>query len=355
MEVCGLSSKSPRDARMRIVIVSNHVPGSRWRANIHEIFDILYDLNPEKIDVKWLIFPLSFRFLRLRNWHLISGIFDHRKLILFRFCIFPSWLLKKFGNKLQFLFVGRRVFCDTLIIENPLGFLLLDRFAYKTLVYSASDDLRYLGLSDSVFHAIESNFSKVDKALCVLPQTASQFSGKGVVLRNPNVHKNFFSSKRNRKNIVCYVGANKCDIQLLKNLLDSGITVRVYSEHVPFSHELLDFRGVIAKQNLPDEMSDCKVGIIPFETDQANEYMELPLKAYDYMAAGLHVVMVSSAPETEHNRLVLRCTKVEFVNMVRECFDKDVDTFLMGRFLQDNGLDNFSRKMIQNLGLQQDF
>jgi len=90
-----------------------------------------------------------------------------------------------------------------------------------------------------------------------------------------------------------------------------------------------------------------KIGIIPFKQDSKNVHMEIPLKTYDYLAAGLHVVMISSSLSINTDIIKLARTHDQFIDLVWSLMDVELDYDSYEKKLKDRSIQWFEGS-IQN-------
>ena len=77
--------------------------------------------------------------------------------------------------------------------------------------------------------------------------------------------------------------------------------------------------------------------------------MEIPLKTYDYLSAGLHVVMLSSSTSIKTEVIHLTDDKENFIEKVKRLMNEDIDFDKYNEFLKLNSMEKFFQKINNNL------
>ena len=92
-----------------------------------------------------------------------------------------------------------------------------------------------------------------------------------------------------------------------------------------------------------------KVGIIPFYIDEKNKFMEVPLKTYDYIAAGLHVVMISSSVDIDTGAIHLVKTYTDFIETINKLMVTEIDVEASHNFLKFRSMAWFEKEINNHL------
>ena len=238
---------------------------------------------------------------------------------------------------------------DIVLVEGVQASYVYQYFKFKKLIVRASDDLGYLNLFSDEKERYEKMMSNSNQIWAVLFSMSEQYNN-AVYLPNPSIYSKVESLKDKAPEAV-YVGSNKCDNKLLIKVANSGIVVHVFTEGFTIKHKNIVSHGIIPKKDLVCQISKYKVGLIPFFQDSQNKHMEIPLKTYDYISAGLHVVMISSSVEIDTEIIQSARNHDEFISLVQENMLKDIDVDKYSKVLKSRGLDWFSNCIKEQLSL----
>ena len=282
---------------MKILIISSHYLFAKKQANIHYIYTVLKNNG---CDVDWCTYPVSTSIFLRRNRDKLFSFFRGflKQRYIFNFIpvyFFNNQILRKIFS---FLIYNPKVInanYDILLSEGIAPSYIFERISYKKLVVRLSDELEYLNLLSDGQRTMNWMLHCADRVWCVLNSSVSRYA-RSTYLPNPSIHLTVSKELKRRKELV-YVGSNKIDNELVLKIAKSGILVNIYSDSCSIAHKNIIFHGLVPKSELVKNIKQYKVGIIPFHADEKNKFMEMPLKTFDYIAAGLHVAMVTSSSE----------------------------------------------------------
>ena len=337
--------------KMKVAIITNHYVLSPKQTNIHCINDIL-DKN---YDIDWFTYPVSISILRKRNRYKLYALIRGFNLQYFIFTPIPKYILKFnfLRNFLSFEFKCRKVtkfLYDIVIVEGVQPSYVYSNFNFRKLIVRASDDLGYLDLFSDEVATYESMVSNADQVWAVLRSTTKKYEN-AIYLPNPSIYDHVIQQFNYQKKEAVYVGSNKCDNQLLIKLADSGIIINMYTEDCKLKHKNIILHDIISKKDLALCISEYKVGLIPFLQNDQNKYMEIPLKTYDYIAAGLHVVMISSSSEVNTEIIQSASSYDEFIALVHLNMERGINVEKYNHALQERGVEWFSTCIKKQLSL----
>jgi len=309
---------------VKIAILTSHLLESNKQVNIHYIYDIL--LRSHKVD--WVTYPISISILRKRNRYKLNALIVGWHSQKFIFNILPKYILNsKFMRKILSFNINNPALykeCyDVLIVEGVQPSYVYGNFKYKNLIIRMSDDLNYLDMFSDERFIFEQMTKETSQIWCVLKSTSERYRNS-IYLPNPSAHSRVVDLSIRLPEVV-YVGSNKINNKLLLKIANSGIKINIYSEGCGVVHPNIILHELIPKSQLVEDIAKYKVGIIPFNTDDKNLFMEIPLKTYDYIAAGLHVVMISSSKDVKVDVINLVSTHDEFLLTIKSLMKKDVD------------------------------
>ena len=334
---------------MRIVILTSHLLESDKKVNIHYIYEGLVN---DGHSVCWITYPLSVSIFRKRNRYklkaLIKGFFRQLHVI----SLIPPYAIRNifFRNIFSipiYFFSTKRLSFDLMISEGYQSAYFFEKIKFRKLIYRMSDDEGYLNFFSDESEQLAKMINKTNQVWSVLLSSSRKYKNS-IYLPNPSYFSEVYSRKEKLKEAV-YVGSNKFDNNFLRQLLDSGIVINLFSEKIPFFHENLIFHGLVNKSDLQKQLSLFKVGLIPFDIDQKNTHMEIPLKTYDYLSAGLHVVMLSSSTSIKTEVIHLTDDKENFIEKVKRLMNEDIDFDKYNEFLKLNSMEKFFQKINNNL------
>jgi len=232
---------------------------------------------------------------------------------------------------------------DVLLTEGVRSSYAYKYFNYKKLIVRMSDDINYLRIfSDE--DVMLSEMAKNATQIWATHKITSDRYDRAIYLPNPSLYDNV-DSNSNRLNEVVYAGSNKFDNILLYKIAESGVKVNLFTERQTVFHDNIIFHGLVKKNELVSKLSMYKIGIIPFYKDEYNKYMEMPLKTYDYIAAGLHVVMITSSKIIDQSVIDLADNYEEFIELLNRRMFEEVDVGKYSIFLKKNTISIFSNRV----------
>jgi len=331
---------------MKIAILTNHYIASEKQANIHYIYNILSKFH--KVD--WYTYPVSLSIFRRRNRYKVEALINGWRRQYHIFNLIPKYVISSSLIRiiLSFDFNGSAIKSaryDVLIVEGVQPSYVYHKFAYDKLVLRMSDDLGYLDFFSDEAESFKIMADSADQIWAVLLSTIKRYDN-AIYLPNPSVHTEVIKNNERIPEAV-YVGSNKIDNHLLEKLADSGVVVHIYSEACSVAHKNIILHGLLPKKELIRAISMYKIGIIPFKQDSKNVHMEIPLKTYDYLAAGLHVVMISSSLSINTDIIKLARTHDQFIDLVWSLMDVELDYDSYEKKLKDRSIQWFEGS-IQN-------
>jgi hypothetical protein len=329
---------------MKIAILTNHLLLASKQANIHYIYTLLSKDN----NVDWYTYPLSISIFRKKNRYRLLALYKGWKKQYHIFNIIPKYV---YNHKiLRFLFSRdifnyslKKVEYDILVVEGIQGSYFYSKFSYKKLIIRMSDDLGYLSFFSDEEKMFKSMTDKSYQVWTVLLSTSKKYTN-AIYLPNPSLHSTI-NRRKDRLCEVVYVGSNKVDNHLLLKLANSAIKVHMYSEDCSVKHDNILLHEMVAKEELVNIISRYKVGIIPFLTDDKNKYMEIPLKTYDYISAGLHVVMITSSQYIDRDVINITSTHDEFIQLVRSLMSIEINYDAYDKKLKNRSMEWFESKV----------
>jgi len=329
---------------LKIAILTSHFLESKKETNIHYIFNILKKANHE---VDWVTYPVSLSLLRKHNSFKRKAFFKGYFKQKFIFVLFPPYI---FSNKIFRFFLSFSFFrnCskkkyDLLITEGYQSSYIYTNFCFKKLIHRMSDDEKYLKFFSDEEKLYKKMTDSADKIWSVLKKTSKNFDNF-IYLPNPSVHEKIIINN-NKKNEAVYVGSNKFNVSLVKALAEEGIKINIYSEKQNIFHKNVKYHGLVDKKNLPKELSQYKVGIIPFDLDEKNKFMEIPLKTFDYIASGLHIIMFSSSDEIKTNIIINVDNQEDFINITKKKMFEEPNYFEYQKVLEEKSFKMFSNSI----------
>jgi len=331
-----------------ICVLTSHYLLSDKQANIHYIFTILSKYH----NVDWVTYPVSLSLLHIRNRYKIKALLKGWLVQHFIFNILPKHIVcsRFLRALLAFDIIGGQVKkkkYDILLVEGVQSAYIYNKIRHDKLILRMSDDIGYLDLSCDQSIVFNDLVDEADQVWSVLKASSFYFDNS-VYLPNPSIHKDVVIREPKAGEAV-YVGSNKFDHHLVEKLADTGIVIHIYSELNQVVHDNIFYHGLLPKNELVNEISMYKVGIIPFYQDEKNIHMEIPLKTYDYLAAGLHVVMISSSRSIDTSIINLTSTHDEFIDTVYSLLNEDVDIEKCQQFIDRRNIGWFESAILTQL------
>lgn len=328
-----------------IAILTSHYKYAVKQTNIHSIDRVLRNLG---YDVDWYTYPVSISLFRTCNRYKRSAWLKGVGKQSYLYVIIPRFLLKSsvlrlFSFVLNPLVSMRKKEYDVLLTEGVRSSYAYKYFNYKKLIVRMSDDINYLRIfSDE--DVMLSEMAKNATQIWATHKITSDRYDRAIYLPNPSLYDNV-DSNSNRLNEVVYAGSNKFDNILLYKIAESGVKVNLFTERQTVFHDNIIFHGLVKKNELVSKLSMYKIGIIPFYKDEYNKYMEMPLKTYDYIAAGLHVVMITSSKIIDQSVIDLADNYEEFIELLNRRMFEEVDVGKYSIFLKKNTISIFSNRV----------
>jgi glycosyltransferase involved in cell wall biosynthesis len=126
---------------------------------------------------------------------------------------------------------------------------------------------------------------------------------KITLVRNyPDIEEFSINSERNNNHGVCYVGAMSLSrglMVILESLRYHSATIELAGHFYPASLEntvykegnrsRIVYHGVVGRESIKKIYTRCSVGLVVFQPNQ-HHHVILPIKLFEYMAAGLPVI-----------------------------------------------------------------
>jgi len=226
---------------------------------------------------------------------------------------------------------------------NPIyGLKLFKKFDEKIHINYCYDyeDVKHLGLRA---YKIEKDFSSIVDGII----TTSDFINNQKIKLNTNsyvvkngVDFNLFSSfskkvlNRNKRKLIGYIGSldERFDIDLVENAVSELENFDfLFMGDLRFDtiksrldkYNNVTFRGPRNPEEIPEILSKCDAGIIPYICNDYNKSI-YPLKINEYLAIGLPVIMTDFANLEDFKSIVsIAKNKIDFVNMIIEEITND--------------------------------
>ena len=328
---------------IKICILTHHYKFSDKQTNIYYINKLLSDFGYE---VDWVTYPVSLSIFRHRNHYKRKAWVKGLKRQWYLYSLLPKFVFKSKILKALMFVIPSKIFnknYDILINEGLHGYYICDLFKYKKLVIRMSDDIRYLDKFSDEELMEEKIVKKANQIWAAHKITADRYDN-ATFLPNPAQQKNVLNESQ-RLNEVVYVGSNKIDTKLVYRIAASGIKVNLFTETQTVYHSNIIFHGLVNKKELVQRISKYKVGIIPFFQDEHNKFMEMPLKTFDYVAAGLHIVMITSSQIIGNNIINVVDNYDDFLNEINKSMLKNIDQNMYLNFLKNNSMEKFSKEI----------
>ena len=231
-----------------------------------------------------------------------------------------------------------------LLLQNPMAIGAAENVNCSKFVFDAIDNwLYHPQMQDK--ELIKRNYEYVEKnadlILTVSEALTKTFSHNNNVYWVPNgVDIEYFEEAINKKDatkkvVVGYVGKiqDRVDFDLIEECVrifpnvDFVFLGPIYSQkerskNLMEAYENIQFKGDVHYNNLPQEMKNFDVTIIPHKVDEFTNSMN-PLKLYEYLAAGKIVVTSEVAGIDNISPYVLKATEQgEFISCLKQAIEK---------------------------------
>jgi glycosyltransferase involved in cell wall biosynthesis len=190
---------------------------------------------------------------------------------------------------------------DILYITSPEQMKRCGNVKYKKLVYDCCDwmggaDLWLIGHADYILCASKLLYDKIMSVKCV--DNKSPMTENVIYLPNACDFDHFSKTgepiPEAPEPIVGYMGcihSVMIDGNILVALAEKFKLLMIgQNKGTEFNHPNIYATGHVPYNHLPQLLSQCKVGIIPFRTDTDYLRYSAPIKVYEYLAAGRPVV-----------------------------------------------------------------
>ena len=329
--------------KYKIAILTSHLLCSAKKANIHIIYELLVKNNH---DVDFITYPVSLSFFAKRNRYKIvaffRGFFKQR----FLFTFFQSSpKLKKFLPEFMFdkLLNRNKIKYDILICEGGSSSVVFENMKYEKLIYRMSDHPDYCNFSDKIYKYEDILANKADLILSVLKNNLHSELKTFKYLPNPSIYNEIIENN-NKLNECVYVGSNKINNNVVFQLAQKGVKIHIYSEDIKINHENIIFHNLVPKEQLVSKISKYRIGLIPFNINDQNKHMEIPLKTYDYLASGLEVFMLTPSDTIKSEIMHVYRDEKEYIRSILSYIDSDkiINVKKYNNFIRNNSLDRFS-------------
>ncbi|MEQ7201751.1 glycosyltransferase [Lactococcus lactis] len=196
-----------------------------------------------------------------------------------------------------------------LLIQNPMAIGLSEGLQPETLVFDTIDNwLEHEQMKD-IKPILEQNYHEIDVKsdliISVSENNRKLFPNNNNFYEIPNgvdFDRFDINIESTDKNIIGYVGKiqDRFDFDLLEILASShkNCEFRIYgpiysgkkeAERLSSNNENIHFLGNVSYDELPMLLNELSIGIIPHKVNEFTQSMN-PLKAYEYLAAGIPVV-----------------------------------------------------------------
>lgn len=146
--------------------------------------------------------------------------------------------------------------------------------------------------------------------------------------------------EKERSTDIVYIGYlldEWIDFELMEKL-SQKYTLKIIGSPpnpLPFENKNVNWVGKIDKKDIIKNISNCKIGIVPF-TDTRLTYAVDPIKYYDYLAAGLPTV-ASFMPELEERaHAYVTYNHNEFIEKCDDLLDSVIPHAKIGKAIEGN-------------------
>lgn len=189
---------------------------------------------------------------------------------------------------------------DILYVTSPNQMEYCKNLKYKKLIYDCCDwqngnDVGLIKMADHVFFASNALYERLG-----MYQTPEEIRrGKFAYLPNACDYDHFSKAGDPTEDIVGYWGvvSSVIDPNLINALAEEWKLLLIgQNKGARNGNSNITLAGHVPYHQLPEAISQIKVGIIPFRTDSDYLKYSAPIKVYEYLAAGRPVV-ASPIPE----------------------------------------------------------
>jgi glycosyltransferase involved in cell wall biosynthesis len=298
----------------------------RWMRGARKINDNLYVISP------------------IPGFHL-----GHKFPIILFIDYFMKAVMVKLFTALVPAFAKPLLFFDTPYYQKALRL-----FSGATTVYHVGDEISAFSTSDPrIMDAIEKSFlPKVSYVFCAatkLYEYKKQFNAQTHLIWNAIDHHMFDEKniktleyfKNIKTPIIGFVGVVSTwfDSELFDAVTDllpeySFVIVGTFQKEKPawLRKNNVYYLGSRHRTEIPSVMSAFDVGIIPFKKDRLVENI-LPLKYFEYLAAGKPIVATPFSPDLEKVQefVTLAVTPNDFANALRRVIAEDSKDLVIRR------------------------
>lgn len=182
-------------------------------------------------------------------------------------------ILKKFNRKVVIIFRMTDWYSDLVNSRDSLIYLNYTEKSCK--------------ISDTIYVTNKSLFNRISED----QKPKCKIVNNGTDLESGSI-SNFISQRRQK---IVYVGAidDRIDLELIELIAkeNNSVEIHIYGNTHPIqsSQSNIFFHGVVEHDQLFDILSNCNIGILPFKNRDSN-HARFPMKVFEYLSAGLHVV-----------------------------------------------------------------
>lgn len=229
-------------------------------------------------------------------------------------------------------------------VYNPYFSEVLQTLPSPKIVYHATEDyfcddfINDRNLKNSTEKIIRQSFLTIAVTHGIKENILKRISGKEVIVSENGCDYKLWSTYQNspKERSVVYQGGihNKIDFNLLSEVIKINPDIPFYFYGEAYNTPVqwteitklpnVKYDGKLGLNDLLEKVSKSKIGIIPFVQNDWIVKRSFPLKFYEYLSAGMHVIStpINSLPDQYSNT---SSNALEFSANIRRLIDKPVN------------------------------